>query len=95
MGRSNEARRTVDLFEHVVHALDVIVVEEPRLAVLFVLLEWDTERIGDVDGLDVVLSQEDADDPFCRVAGDRSGVVVCHGQEDERVDDCRDRACVT
>ena len=35
--------RTVDLLEHLPHAIDIVVVEEPCLAVLLVLLERDGE----------------------------------------------------
>ena len=41
--------RTVHFLEHVIHALDVVVIEEPCLRVLLVLFERDTEGIGDVD----------------------------------------------
>ena len=35
--------RTVDLLEHLPHALDVVVVEEPRLAIFVVFLERNAE----------------------------------------------------
>jgi hypothetical protein len=40
------------------------VIEEPRLAVLVIFLEWDTVAICDVDGFAVVLTKENADDSF-------------------------------
>ena len=48
-GAAGRCGRTVHFLEHVVHALDVIVIEEPCLRVLLVLLERDTEGVGDVD----------------------------------------------
>jgi hypothetical protein len=84
--------RTVDLLEHLEHALDVVVVEEPRLAVLLVFLERDAERVRDVDRLPVVLAQEHADNALVRCASDGASMVVRHREEHERVDDCeRDR----
>ena len=70
--------RTVDLLEHLPHAVDVVVVEEPRLAVLLVLLEGDTEGVRDVDRAAVVLPQEDTDDAFAGASRYRAGMVVCY-----------------
>lgn len=50
------SERTVHLPEHIIHAFNVVVVEEPGLWVLLILLERDTEGVGDVDSLAVVLS---------------------------------------
>ena len=59
-----QAVLTIDLFEHLEHTLDVIVVEEPRLGVPVVLLERHAERVGDVDRPPVVLPEQHADDAF-------------------------------
>ena len=48
---------TIDLFEHLVHRFNVVVVQEPGLAVLLVLFERDAIAVGDVDGFAVVLAQ--------------------------------------
>jgi hypothetical protein len=80
--------RTVDLLEHLEHALDVVVVEEPGLRVLLVLLERDPERVRDVDRLPVVLAEQDADDALRRATRDGPRVVVRHGEQHERVHDC-------
>lgn len=53
-------------------------VQEPRLRILLILFERDTEGVGDVDGLAVVLPKEDADDPLLGVPRDGAGVVVCY-----------------
>lgn len=39
-------------------------VQEPSLAVLLVFLKGNSKRVGDVDGLAVVLSEKDADHSF-------------------------------
>ena len=39
----------IDLLEHVVHMLQVFVVQEPDVSVLLVLVEGQSERIGDVE----------------------------------------------
>jgi hypothetical protein len=53
-------------------------VQKPRLAVLFILLEGDPKRVGDVYSFSIVLSEEDANDSFEGIAGDGTGVVVCY-----------------
>jgi hypothetical protein len=78
---------TIDFLKHIEHALDVIMVQEPRFAVLLVLFEGYTERVGDVYSFSVVLTQEDTYDSFVGVTGDGAGMVVCDGEEDEWVDD--------
>jgi len=55
---------TVDLLKHFIHAFDVIVVQEPRLAVFFIFFEWYTERIGNVYDFAVVLSKENTNYAF-------------------------------
>jgi hypothetical protein len=35
--------------------IDIVMFEEPRLAVFLILLEWNSERIGNMNGLAVVL----------------------------------------
>ena len=62
--RRGKAVLTIDLFEHLEHALDIVVVEEPRLGVLVVLLERNPERVGDVDRLARVLTEQHAHDAF-------------------------------
>jgi hypothetical protein len=69
---------TIDLLEHLKHALDIIMVQKPRFAIFFILFEWNTKRIGNVYYLAIVLSKKDANDSFVRVAGDGTGVVVCY-----------------
>ena len=56
--------RTVDLLEHLPHALDVVMVQEPCLRVLLILLKGYAERVGDVDCLSGVLPEEDTDYAF-------------------------------
>ena len=53
---------TVHLLEHLPHPFDVIMIQEPRLRVLLVLLEGDTEGIGNVYRLAVILAEKDPDD---------------------------------
>ena len=53
---------TVHLLEHLPHPFDVIVVQEPRFRVLLVLLERDTEGIGNIYGLAVILTEKNTDD---------------------------------
>lgn len=52
-----QAVLTIDLFEHLEHTLDIVVIEEPRLGILVVLLERYPERVGDVDRLAVILTK--------------------------------------
>jgi len=59
-----QAVLTIDLFEHLEHTLDIIVIEEPRLGVLIVLLEGYPERIGDIDRLAVILTKQYAYNAF-------------------------------
>lgn len=66
--RPEPERRTINLLEHLVHLLNIIVVQEPCLAVFFVFFEWDAERVGDVDGLAIVLAKQHANNAFVRVA---------------------------
>ncbi len=40
---------TIDLFEHLEHTLDIVMIEEPCLGILVVFLERYPERVGDVD----------------------------------------------
>ena len=70
--------RTVDLLEHLPHAVDVVVVEEPRLAVLLILFKGDTEGVRDVDRGAVVLTQEDTDDAFAGASRYRPRVMICY-----------------
>jgi hypothetical protein len=53
---------TVHLLEHLPHPFDVIVVQEPCFRVLLVLLEGDTEGVGNVYRLAVILTEKDTDD---------------------------------
>ena len=55
---------TIDLFEHLEHTLDIVMIEEPRLGILVVLLERYPERVGDVDRLAVILAEQHAHDAF-------------------------------
>ena len=80
--------RTVDLLEHLPHALDVVVVEEPRLAILVVLLERDTERVRDVHRRAVVLAEEKAHDALAGAARGRARMMVRHRKQDKWVYDC-------
>ena len=80
--RRGRNSRTVDLLEHLPHALNIVVVEEPRLAVALVLLERNAERVGDVHGRAVVLPQQHANDSLCGAFGDGTRMVVCYGEED-------------
>ena len=57
---------TVDLLEHLPHAIYIVVVQKPSFRILVILLKWNTEGICDVDGLPVVLSKEDANYAFIR-----------------------------
>ena len=68
--------RTVHLLEHLVHPLDIIMIQEPRLRILLVLLERDPKRVRYIDRFAVVLPQEDADDSLGGVPRDGAGVVV-------------------
>lgn len=53
--------RTIDFFEHLVHSLDVIMIQEPCLAIFLVFLEGDTERVCDIDCFAIVLAKQDTD----------------------------------
>ena len=53
-------------------------VQKPSFAVLFILFERYTKRIGDVYCFTEVLPQQDANDSFVGVAGDGTGVVICY-----------------
>lgn len=54
---------SVDLLEHVVHVLEVLVIQEPDVPVLFVLVERKREGIGDVqDALGRPGAEQDSDD---------------------------------
>ena len=79
--------RTVDLLEHLPHALDVVVIEEPRLAILVVLLERDTERVRDVHRRAVVLPKENAHDAFAGAARGRACMMVRYRKQDQWVYD--------
>ena len=59
-----QAVLTIDLFEHLEHTLDIVVIEEPRLGVLVVLLERYPERVGDIDRLAVILTKQYTYDAF-------------------------------
>lgn len=68
--------RTVHLLKHLIHPLDIIMIQEPRLRILLVLLERDPKRVRYIDGFAVVLPQEHADDSLGGVPRDGAGVVV-------------------
>ena len=57
---------TVNLLEHLPHAFDIIVVQEPCFRVLLVLFEGDTEGVGNVYRLAVILTEKDTDDTLVR-----------------------------
>jgi hypothetical protein len=86
-GLGRRGRRTIHLSKHVVHLLDIVVVEEPALAVLVVLLKGNAKRVCDIYDFTIVLAEEGANDPFVGCAGDGAGVVVSDGEEDEGMDD--------
>jgi hypothetical protein len=62
------------------------VIQKPRLAVLLVLLERNSKRIGNVYSLSIVLPEEHPHHAFGGVARDGARVVVCDREKDERVD---------
>ena len=57
---------TVDFLEHLPHPFDVVVVQEPCFRIFLVLLERDTEGIGNVYRLAVILTEKDTDDTLVR-----------------------------
>jgi hypothetical protein len=54
------------------------VVEEPRLAVFFILFEGDAEGVCNIDDLSIVLAEQNTDNPLGRVARHGAGMVVCY-----------------
>ena len=78
---------TIDLFEHLPHAFNVVVVEEPCLRVPFILFKGYSKRVRDVDCLAVVLPEQHADDPLRRALRHGPRMVVGDREEDERVYD--------
>lgn len=52
-----QAVLTINLFEHLEHTLDIVVIEEPRLSILVVLLKRDPKRVGDIDRFAVILTK--------------------------------------
>ena len=69
---------TVNLLEHLPHPLDIVMIQIPRLWIFLVFFKGDTERVGDVDGLAVVLPEEDADYTFGGGTSECAGMVVCY-----------------
>ena len=53
-------------------------IQIPRLWVFLVFFKGDTERVGDVDRLAVVLPEEDADYTFGGGTSECAGMVVCY-----------------
>ena len=47
---------TIDLLEHLPHALDIVMVQKPSFWILLVLFKRNAERVGDIDGFPIVLS---------------------------------------
>jgi len=80
-----QAVLTIDLFEHLEHTLDIVVIEEPRLGILVILLERYSKRVGDVDRLAVILTKQYAHDTFRRAARNAARVMVRNGEQDERM----------
>jgi hypothetical protein len=49
---------TIDFLEHLPHALDIVVVQKPRLWILFILLKRYAKGVSYVDRLAIVLTQQ-------------------------------------
>lgn len=77
-GLERKRKRTIDFLEHLPHALNVVMIEEPRLWVLLVLLERDSERIGNIHALPVILPEQYTDYAPIRGTGGGARVVVCY-----------------
>ena len=73
-----EQELTIDLLEHLVHPLDIIMVQEPRLAILLVLLKRDAKRVRHIDRLSIILPKQHTNHTFCGVPRYSAGMVVCY-----------------
>lgn len=79
---------TVDLFKHLKHGLDIVVIEKPSFAVLLIFLKGNPVRICHIYSLAIVLTKKHADNTFMRTSGHRTSMMVGDRQEDEGVNDC-------
>lgn len=57
LGKQIDDRRTIDFLEHLPHSFNIIVIEEPSLRILLILFEGNSEGVGDIHGLSVVLTE--------------------------------------
>ncbi|SRR5258708_10118414 len=79
---------TIDFFEHLPHAFDIIMVQEPSFAIFLIFFEGDSEGVGNIHGFSVILPEENTDDTLACCPSRCTGVVVCDGKKDKWVYDC-------